>query len=308
MESWLRFKDWCGVLPQYLAPQHRLSRLMHRLARSERPWLAQRLIRAFMACYPIDLRDAIESDPTRYRSLNAFFTRALRAHARPLPADTQVLVSPVDGQLSQFGVLAGGTLLQAKGHRYSVTQLLAIENTTAHPFRHGHFATLYLAPHNYHRVHVPCDCTLEEVVYVPGRLFSVNTHTARVVPALFARNERVILRCTGQGGEFAVVLVGAMLVGSMALECVDLAPLYAQRLFKRIRFEQGIPITRGAEIGRFNMGSTVILVFARETSEWNEDASPGMTVQVGHAIGRWRSTRSADLPGGYPAQDSPQSS
>jgi phosphatidylserine decarboxylase len=287
MESWLRFKAWCKVWPQTIAPQHGLSRLMQRLASSERPWLVRWMIRTLMARYPIDLRDALEPDPTRYRSLNAFFTRALRTNTRPLPVDSALITSPADGQLSQFGVLTGQHLLQAKGHHYSVNQLLAVDANGAAAFDDGHYATIYLAPHNYHRVHAPCDGTINEVVYVPGRLFSVNTLTASVVPDLFARNERVILRCSGEGGEFAVVLVGAMLVGSMILKCFDLAPLYAQRLFKRHRFETGISVVRGEEIGYFNMGSTVILVFARGAIEWNADAVEGDSVLVGQALGRW---------------------
>ncbi len=283
-----RFTSWCKVWPQTIAPQHGLSRLMQRLASSERRWLVHWLIRTLMAHYPIDLRDALEPDPTRYSSLNAFFTRRLRADARPGPASSTSLASPADGQLSQFGDLAGHQLLQAKGRAYSVNQLLAIAASDAPQFDDGHYATIYLAPHNYHRVHAPCDCAINEVVYVPGRLFSVNTHTAGVVPDLFARNERVILRCSGQGGEFVVVMVGAMLVGSMILKCCDLAPLYAQRLCMRHRFESGISVARGEEIGHFNMGSTVVLVFARGTMEWNAEARVGDPVQVGQALGRWQ--------------------
>jgi phosphatidylserine decarboxylase len=261
---------------------------MHRLARSERPWLARLLIRALMTRYAIDLRDAREPDPAQYRSLNAFFTRALRSDARPQPAAPLAIASPADGRLSQFGRLNGPQLLQAKGQWYAVSRLLALDDAGARPFLDGHFATIYLAPHNYHRVHAPCAGSIDEILYVPGALFSVNTRTARVVPGLFARNERVILRCSGEHGAFAVVLVGAMLVGSMRLECCDLAPYYRKREFMRRHFAQGIPFARGAELGRFDMGSTVILVFARDAIEWNRDAESDTLVQVGQAIGKWR--------------------
>lgn len=284
--AWHRFRQQCHVAAQHIAPQHSLSRLMHRIATSERPWLAQALIRKLMAHYPIDLSDALEPDPTRYRSLNAFFTRALREGARPLPADPHAIVSPADGLLSQFGRLDGAQLLQAKGLWYSVARLLALDE--AGPFRDGHFATVYLAPHDYHRVHAPCDGAIEEVVYVPGDLFSVNTRTAEWVPDLFARNERVVLRCRGQRGAFAVVLVGAMLVGSMTLECCDLAPYHTRHAPGRLRMTPGIGVSRGAELGRFNMGSTVILVFERDTIAWRADARPGEVVRMGQEIGRWR--------------------
>ncbi len=288
MNRWQKFTDWCRAMPQYVAPQHGLSRLMHRLAASERPWLAQRLIRTLMAHYPIDLRDALEPEPTHYRSLNAFFTRALRPGARPLPADPLAFVSPADGILNQCGVLTDGRILQAKGRDYAVSELLATPGATADPFQNGVFGTIYLAPHNYHRVHAPCDCTITEIIYVPGDLFSVNPRTAATVPNLFARNERVVLLCSSAHGELAIVLVGAMLVGSMTLACWDLASFYRKRCFNRQAFRPGLPLQRGAELGRFNMGSTVILVLGRQDVTWDEQARVGQPVKVGQALGRWR--------------------
>lgn len=278
---------WLRVLPQTIAPQHTLSRWMHRLSHSERPWLARWLIRNLLAHYPIDLADALEPDPTRYRSLNDFFTRALRPGTRPMPPDPHALASPADGVLSQYGELAGERAVQAKGRWYSVTDLLALSAADAAPYHGGHFATVYLAPHNYHRVHAPADCTIEEVVYVPGDLFSVNRATAAVVPDLFARNERVILHCRSEHGALAIVLVGAMLVGSMTIACCDLSDGCARRAVTRVRLAPGVQVTRGTEVGRFNMGSTVVLVFARDTVRWT-DGLADTAVRVGQPLGHWR--------------------
>jgi len=285
MIAWRSLCGWIQAIPQYIAPQHTLSRWMRRLAASERPWLARALIRGLSWRYPIDLHDARESDPSRYASLNAFFTRALREDARLLPAEPSALASPADGLLSQVGRLTGAQLLQAKGRWYSVAKLLVLDDETGGPFRDGHFATIYLAPHNYHRVHCPCDCAIEEVIYVPGDLFSVNTRTAATVPDLFARNERVVLHCRSSHGAFAIVLVGAMLVGSITLECCDLRPLYARRALGRLKLAPGTSVARGAELGRFNMGSTVILVFARDLIEWT--SAMDSEVRMGQPIGHW---------------------
>lgn len=286
--SWL---DRLKVLPQYLAPQHLLSRLMFELARAEQPWLVRRLIATLRRHYAINLDEAARSDPGSYHSLNDFFTRALCPDARPLPeGDSAALVSPADGRISQRGRIDGGQLFQAKGHHYSLEALLGTDSLSASPFQGGAFATIYLAPHNYHRVHSPADCRVMEVIYVPGRLFSVNDRTARVVPGLFARNERVVLRCQSTGGsEFALVMVGAMLVGSMTLEFCDLAPLYRGRLHRTLRLGSGVPLARGAELGRFNMGSTVIMVHARDSMCWDESVAAGDEVRVNQRLGAWTS-------------------
>ena len=280
-EEWI---DRLKVLPQYLAPQHLLSRIMFRLARSRRPWLAQRLIATLCAHYPIALDEAAEPDPGTYLSLNAFFTRALRADARPLAQDAAAVLAPADGVVSQCGRIRGDQFLQAKGHSYSVEALLALDGPAALPFRDGDFQTVYLAPHNYHRVHSPLDCRVMEVIYIPGRLFSVNARTARTVPRLFARNERVVLRCLAEGGgEFALVLVGAMLVGSMELTFCDLQSAYRARSLRRVVLGAGVKLARGEELGRFNMGSTVITVFERGFLTESR-VSAGQAIRMGEAI------------------------
>ena len=281
-------RDFLAVLPQYLLPQHLLSRFMFRLARSRRPWLAQRLISLLRRHYPIVLEEAEETEPRAYPSLNAFFTRKLRADARPLPTDPQVVSSPADGAISRYGRLKGEHIIQAKGHTFSVETLLGLDGPAALPFRDGDFITIYLAPHNYHRVHSPVNCRVMEVLYIPGRLFSVNARTARIVPRLFARNERVVLRClTDDGKEFALVMVGAMLVGSMELTFCDLNPAYRSHSVRRFLLGDGVSLARGEELGLFNMGSTVILVFERDFIHWDALVE-GQVLQLGQGLGKRR--------------------
>ena len=286
-----RVRDTLAVFPQYVLPQHLLSRFMYRLARSRRPWLVQRLIALLCRHYPIVLDEAEQSDPRAYASLNAFFTRALREGARPLPNDPQIIASPADGAISRHGRLTGEQIIQAKGHRFSVETLLGLDGPAALPFRDGDFITIYLAPHNYHRVHSPVDCRVMEVLYIPGRLFSVNARTARTVPRLFARNERVVLRClTDDGKEFALVMVGAMLVGSMELKFCDLHPAYRAHSLRRFLLGDGVALARGEELGRFNMGSTVILLFQRDFIQWNA-LIDGQRLNLGEGLGRQRENR-----------------
>ncbi len=284
MPESIRWLDWLRVLPQYTAPQHGLSRLMHRLSRSERPWLKQWLIDTLRKRYPIDLAEAAVSDPTRYPSLNAFFTRALKPGVRPLPRDERAWISPADGTVSQLGAIQAGKLIQAKGMYYTLNALLTPLCTDLTRFAHGHYATIYLAPHNYHRVHAPSNATLTEVIYVPGQLFSVNLLTADVVPNLFTRNERVIVRGVADGGEFALVMVGAMLVGSMTLKCYDLSEIARQRQLFKIPLEPAVTVARGDEIGHFNMGSTVILVHACPHHRWETTLASGAEIKMGQLL------------------------
>ena len=274
---------------QYLLPHHLLCRIVYALSRSRLPWLKNALIAAFMRAYRPQLGDALEPEPRRYPSFNAFFTRALRAQARPSDPDPAVLVSPVDGTVSQIGALDGSWLVQAKGHAYTLESLLAADLSWAARFRGGAFATLYLAPFNYHRVHMPLRGALRAAWYVPGQLFSVNATTTAGVPGLFARNERVVCVFGHEALTFAVVLVGALLVGSIATVwhgevtpravrgCADL-PLDASRA--------ALNLEKGAELGRFNMGSTVILLLPPGSSEWLHGLAPGGSVRVGQALAR----------------------
>ena len=277
------------VALQYLLPQHFISRLAYRITRSRVPLVKNALIRSFVGNFHPDMSEAEQPDPLQYESFNAFFTRALRAQARPSDPDPAVLVSPVDGTVSQIARMDGSWLVQAKGHAYTLESLLAADLSWAARFRGGAFATLYLAPFNYHRVHMPLRGALRAAWYVPGQLFSVNAATTAGVPGLFARNERVVCVFGHEALTFAVVLVGALLVGSIATvwhgEVTPRAvrggadlPLDASRA--------ALNLEKGAELGRFNMGSTVILLLPPGSSEWLPGLAPGSSVRVGQALAR----------------------
>jgi phosphatidylserine decarboxylase len=268
---------------QYILPQHGISRLVLAATRVRTHWFKNALIRGFLKLYDIDMRDAVQSDPLSYASFNEFFTRALRAETRPLAADARAVVSPVDGTISECGGIEGETLVQAKGKLYTLSDLLAGQSW-ARRFAGGSFATIYLAPYNYHRIHMPLRGRLEGTWFVPGRLFSVNALTARFVPRLFARNERIVTLFEGDAGAFALVLVGALNVGSMATVWAgDITPA-ARRVITQLP-PQALNLDKGAELGRFNMGSTVILLFEPRRVRWLANLRAGVAVRLGQAIG-----------------------
>jgi phosphatidylserine decarboxylase len=268
---------------QYLLPQHGLSRLVLAATRVRAAWFKNWLIGRFLKHYPVDMTEAAESDPYCYGSFNEFFTRPLKASVRSIAAGANDIACPVDGCISEAGRIDGERLLQAKGRDYRLGELLAGE-AWASRFAGGSFATIYLAPFNYHRIHMPLDGELSATVYVPGRLFSVNAVTAHYVPRLFARNERVLTLFDAPCGQFAVVLVGALNVGSMATVWAgDITPA-ARRVITRLP----APPTRlkkGAELGRFNMGSTVILLFEPDRARWLPEVCAGSVVRLGQALG-----------------------
>jgi len=271
---------------QELLPQHLLSRAMHRIARSERPALRRSLISGFLRMYPmIDMREAAEPDPYAYDSFNAFFTRALRPGARPIAEGEQVVVSPVDGTLSQAGVSRNGELLQAKGLRYTTDALLADASATER-YAGGAYACIYLAPYDYHRIHMPLAGRLSAARYVPGQLFSVNAATARVVPNLYARNERVVCEFETALGPMAMVLVGALFVGS--LETVFAGevnpPPHRRRAVVPIPTGSGRALPRAAELGRFNMGSTVVLLLGNAGLRFAPGLEPGSRLRLGQSL------------------------
>lgn len=276
------------VTLQYLLPHHLLCRLVYALTRCRAPWLKNLLIGSFMRGYHPVMDDALEPEPLRYDSFNAFFTRALTAQARPL-ADAAV-VCPCDGTVSVATHLEDNMLLQAKGHEYSLEALLGAQDPQwVERLRGGSFATLYLAPYNYHRVHMPLAGRLIAAWHVPGRLFSVNAATAARVPGLFARNERVVCCFEGESGPFVVVLVGALFVGSMSTVWHgDITPWRgsAGRGVHRLTPSTPVPLQQpvGAELGRFNMGSTVILLLPPGAPGWQKDLVPGKTVRVGQPL------------------------
>jgi phosphatidylserine decarboxylase len=280
--------DRAFALLQELLPQHLMSRTMHRLARSTRPLLRKALIRAVLRAYPmIDLRAAAEPDPFAYPSFNAFFTRALRPDARPLAGSERDLVSPVDGTLSQFGTIRDGQLLQAKGLHYTAGALLADESAAAR-YAGGGYACIYLAPYDYHRIHMPLAGRLTATRYVPGHLFSVSAATARAIPGLYARNERVVCEFDTELGPLAMVLVGALFVGSIeTVFAGEINPPPARSgAVRSIETGLGTRFARGTELGRFNMGSTVVLLLGNRATRFADGLAPGNTLRLGHALAR----------------------
>lgn len=272
---------------QYLLPKHMLSRVIYRVMRSESPAFKRMLIGNFLKGYRVNMAEAVQSDPFAYRSFNEFFTRALRPGARTIAPGDDIIVSPVDGTVSQAGPVHDRAIIQAKGISYSLDELLANDAHAVQAYRNGNFACIYLAPYNYHRIHMPFGGRLVNTVYVPGDLFSVNAATARAVPRVFARNERVICEFETTLGRMAVILVGALFVGSMET-------VYAGEINPPPRAKRGsIPIpkglgqtfTKGAELGRFNMGSTVVLLFEPSRMRWEDFLQPQATVQMGSTIG-----------------------
>ncbi len=273
------------VVMQYFLPQHFLSRIVFRATRRQSVAWKNALIRSFLRHFNVDMSEAAEPDPFAYPSFNLFFTRALRPGIRPLAPAAPSIASPVDGSVSAAGAIEDDLLLQAKGHYYSLDALLAGDSSLAHRFCGGRFATLYLAPHNYHRVHMPLAGTLTTTTHVPGRLFSVNTKTAAQVPRLFARNERVICAFDTEYGPLAVILVGALFVGSMSTVWAgDITPRRGRRPSQIAANARHVHLERGAEMGRFNMGSTVILLLAGN-ARWAETLVAGSPVRVGECIG-----------------------
>jgi phosphatidylserine decarboxylase len=275
------------VALQYLLPQHLLSQLVHWLTRTRVRWVKNALIDNFVVNFRPDMSEALQSEPLQFATFNEFFTRALRPEVRPPDPDPNTLVSPVDGSISQIGALDGSWLVQAKGLAYTLESLLAAEASWSAPFQGGSFATLYLAPYDYHRIHMPCAGTLRAAWYVPGALFSVNAATAANVPGLFARNERIV--CVFGDGplQFALVLVGALFVGSMSTVWHgDVTPRTPRRGAQLPLDGALSPLTlaRGAELGRFNMGSTVILLLPPGRTAWLPTLAPGGTIRVGQAL------------------------
>ncbi|QBM16241.1 phosphatidylserine decarboxylase proenzyme [Marinobacter sp. JH2] len=286
--------DKLFVLSQYVTPQLTLSRLAGRLADYDRsPALKNRVISWFIDRYGVNMSEAAESDPTAYDSFNAFFTRALKPGVRTIDQTPDVFVSPVDGAISQLGqVTADDRVFQAKGQSFSLTELLGGDEKRAEAFREGEFSTIYLSPKDYHRIHMPVAGTLKEMVYVPGKLFSVNPVTAENVPNLFARNERVACVFDTEAGPMALVLVGAMIVGSVETTWAGVvAPKPSKVTEWQYSGDQAVRFEKGDEMGRFRLGSTVVLVMPKGAVNWNADQVASKAVQMGEAFGQLKPTR-----------------
>ena len=276
------------VALQWLLPKRWLSDLIGWLTRIEGGIATRFAIQAFIRIYDVDMRDAAAPDPAAYRSFNAFFTRALRSDARALPDDTTVFVCPADGTLSEFGNLTADRLVQAKGIEYSLFDLFDGDAALAAMFEGGVFATIYLAPYNYHRVHMPCSATARFVRHVPGDLFAVNAATAQGVPHLFCRNERTITVFEVGPHKLAMIMVGALNVGSIELVLPRDEPArnrpHSTMVPHFTLAQDGPTLARGAEFGRFNMGSTVIVVASRDWLVWQNGARGGAAVRLGDPL------------------------
>ena len=276
--------DRLAVLPQYLLPKQALTVFAGKVANARSGNLTTRLINWFVGQYQVNMSEALNPDTSSYASFNEFFTRPLRPDARPL-ANTE-LVSPVDGAISQLGAIQQDQIFQAKGHSYSTTALVGGDSKLAAQFQDGSFATIYLSPRDYHRIHMPCDGRLTRMIYVPGDLFSVNPTTARGVPGLFARNERVVCVFESAFGPFVLTLVGATIVGSMATAWHGVVNPPRSGEVREWRYdEQQIVLKKGEEMGKFLLGSTVVMLFPRNTVDFVPGWQAEKPVCMGEAMG-----------------------
>ncbi|MGD8175940.1 archaetidylserine decarboxylase [Marinimicrobium sp. ARAG 43.8] len=274
---------------QYITPQHTLSRAAGWLANQRTPWIKDRFIQWFAKRYDVDMSQALEEDLLAYASFNEFFTRALKAEARPVDTAPDSVVCPADGAISQLGKIEEGRIFQAKGQLYTTRELLGGSEALANEFEQGQFATIYLSPRDYHRVHMPYSGRLRTTVAIPGDLFSVNNATAREVPRLFARNERLVAIFDTDLGPMAVVLVGAMIVAG--IETVwggEVAPI--RRKVQTLDFRPTAPVdlAKGEEMGRFRLGSTAIVLFGKNKVNWEEKFSANSPTQMGERLGSHR--------------------
>lgn len=276
------------ALLQLILPHHLLSRLVGYLARSEVPFVKNNFIKVFLNRFDINMSEAAQEDPYAYDNFNAFFTRALKDGVRPIDADAHSIVSPADGAISQLGPILGSDVLQAKGRHYSLYELLGGDSALAAEFTNGSFATVYLSPKDYHRVHMPFTGTLREMIYVPGRLFSVNQATTRQIADLFARNERAVCVFDTEHGPMVVILVGAMIVAG--IETVFSGPVTPlARSVQRTRYALDnngpIVLNKGDELGRFYLGSTAILLFPEGKASFNPSLAADSPVRMGEKLG-----------------------
>ncbi|USX18593.1 archaetidylserine decarboxylase [Oxalobacteraceae bacterium OTU3REALA1] len=275
--------DRLAVLPHYLLPKGALTNFAGRVAGAKGGAMTTRLIRWFVGKYNVNMDEALNPDITSYSSFNEFFTRALRPDARPLAnAD---FICPIDGRISQFGAIDDDQIYQAKGHKFSTTALVGGDAALAAKFQHGSFANLYLSPRDYHRIHMPCDGKLTRMIYIPGDLFSVSPAAARGIPGLFARNERVVCVFDTANGPFVMTLVGATIVGSMATVWHGVVnPPRAPQICEWKYDDQNIVLKKGDELGRFLLGSTVVMLFPKDTMSFNPAWQPAGPVKLGEMM------------------------
>jgi phosphatidylserine decarboxylase len=279
--------DYLKVIPQYLIPKHALSRLVYGITRCKWTPLKNFLIKFFIVWFKVDISLAKEPDSTAYKHFNDFFTRELRPGVRPITVDKNIIISPVDGSISQIGKINSAEIFQAKGRLYYLDILLGGDKDITENFIDGQFATLYLSPRDYHRIHMPLDGKLSKMIFVPGKLFSVNTHTTRVVNRLFARNERIITLFDTEIGPMAIIMVGAMNVGSMeTVWAGEITPARERKIITIDYPDQQTQLKRGIEMGRFNMGSTVIVLFGRDRMRWLPHMQSDQLITMGMPLGQ----------------------
>ncbi len=275
--------DTLAVLPQYLIPKQALTAFAGKVASARGGRWTTALIKWFVQRYQVNMAEAANPDIASYATFNDFFTRALKDGARPLvPAD---FICPVDGAISQFGRIERDQIFQAKGHHYSTTALVGGDAALAAQFQDGHFATLYLSPKDYHRIHMPCDGRLTRMIYVPGDLFSVNPTTARGVPGLFARNERVVCVFESAHGPFVLTLVGATIVGSMATVWHGVVnPPRPGKIWEKAYSNGAVSLRQGEEMGRFLLGSTVVMLFPKGSMAFNAAWAEARSIRLGEQM------------------------
>jgi phosphatidylserine decarboxylase len=283
----MTLKEIFTVLPQYALPHHALSGLMSKLTHCQNQTWKNLFIKSIVQMYGVNMQEAKFQDLDHYPSFNDFFTRELKDGARQITSAADAIACPADGAVSQAGPISNGKIFQAKGHDYSALELLGGDAERAQAFENGSFATIYLSPKDYHRLHMPLAGTLKEMVHIPGRLFSVNNTTVGAVPNLFARNERVACIFDTDAGPMALILVGAIFVSSVETVWHGVVTPPSISAPRTWHYEDNAPtLEKGVEMGRFNMGSTIIVLFGKEKTAWNDDFISGKAVQLGEAIGQ----------------------
>tara|TARA_B100001094_G_scaffold229999_1_gene224608 strand:- start:1375 stop:2295 length:921 start_codon:yes stop_codon:yes gene_type:complete len=299
--------DKIKIIAQYLLPQHSLSRVLGCLADKNMGWLTTQVISWFIKRYQVDMSAARLEHPQEYKTFNDFFTRELKPGMRPIDSDAQTLTHPVDGAVSQFGAIDTDRIFQAKGHHFNLKDLIAGDASDAKVFENGAFANIYLAPKDYHRIHMPIDGTLTKMTYVPGDLFSVNPLTAQNIPNLFARNERVIAWFDTAVGPMAMILVGATIVASIeTVWAGTITPPHKQ--VQHWNYDQQTPVhlKKGEEMGRFKLGSTVILLFGEDAIHFNESMAPEKTTRLGTPMACFQTQQQVSIETEETIQQAPE--
>jgi len=280
----LLIKNSLFIASQYILPHHLVSRFVGVFAESEWPIIKKPLMTFFLNRFGINMKEAERESLDDYRNFNDFFTRALKPDARQLEGTEKDWISPVDACVSQFGTITDGQLIQAKGRDYSLTELLGGDSAAAEKYNGGEFITLYLSPKDYHRIHMPLKASLIKTTFVPGKLFSVNPLTAQTVPRLFARNERLICEFESEQGRFVMVLVGAMVVASIETTWSGIVAPFQRKITQHTFSSKNLDFQKGEEMGRFRLGSTVIMAFEKDKMTWNEEIKNNANVKLGQQL------------------------